>query len=116
MNSVVLVGRLTKDPELDEKESGKKLSHITLAVQRPYKNNDNLYETDFIRCVLWDSIAQKAIQYCKTGDVVSVRGRIETTTYEDENKAVKYFMQVVAERLVFVSSKKSKIEEAIEAA
>ena len=111
MNNVVLVGRITKDPEYDEKESGKKLTHITVAVQRPYKNADNLYDTDFIRCVLWNSIAESASEYCKTGDVIGVKGRLETQTYEDKDGNTRYVMQVVAERISFLASKKTKIKE-----
>lgn len=111
MNNVVLVGRITKDPECDEKESGKKLTNITVAVQRPFKNADNLYDTDFIRCVLWNSIAESAAEYCKTGDVIGVKGRLETQTYEDKEGNVRYSMQVVAERISFLASKKTKISE-----
>ena len=111
MNQVLLVGRLTKDPEVDEKDDGKKLSHVTLAVQRPFKNVDNLYDTDFIRCVLWNQIAESATEYCKTGDVIGVKGRLETQTYVDKEGKTRYFVQVVAERISFISSKRSTIEE-----
>ena len=109
MNQVFLVGRITKDPEFDEKDGGKKLAHITLAVQRPFKNVDGVYDTDFIRCVLWDVVAKNATEYCKTGDVLGVKGRLETQTYEDSEGNVKHFVQVVAERISFIASKKTKI-------
>ena len=111
MNQVFLVGRLTKDPEVEKKDGGKKVSHITLAVQRPFKNVDNLYDTDFIRCVMWNAVAESATEYCKTGDVIGVKGRLETDTYEDKDGNAKYFVQVVAERISFISSKKTNIEE-----
>ena len=53
MNNVMLMGRLTRDAELRETESGKKVTNITIATQRPYKNNEGIYETDFIDCTLW---------------------------------------------------------------
>lgn len=109
MNNVLLVGRLTKDPEVDEKEDGKKLSHITLAIQRPFKNVDNVYDTDFVRCVLWNAVAENATEYCKTGDVVGIKGRLETQTYEDKDGKIRYFVQVVAEKISFIASKKTKI-------
>ena len=109
MNQVLLVGRLTKDPEVDEKEDGKKLSHITLAVQRPFKNVDGVYETDFVRCILWNVVAENATQFCKTGDVIGIKGRLETQTYEDKEGKVRHFVQVVAEKISFIASKKSKI-------
>jgi single-strand DNA-binding protein len=109
MNQVFLVGRITKDPECDEKAEGKKLTHITLAVQRPFKNVDGVYDTDFVRCVLWNAVAQSATEYCKTGDVIGVKGRLETQTYEDNEGKIKHFVQVVAERISFIASKKSNI-------
>ncbi len=112
MNQVLLVGRITKDPEVDEKEDGKKLSHITLAVQRPYKNVDGVYDTDFVRCVLWNAVAESATEYCKTGDVLGIKGRLETQTYEDKEGKIRYFVQVVAERISFIASKKSNIIQA----
>lgn len=106
LNQVVLVGRLTKDPEVITTEKGKKLSYITIAVNRAYKNADGNYETDFIHCVLWNSVAQNTTDFCKCGDVIGVKGRIETDNYKDENGNMKYVTQVVAERITFVSSKK----------
>ena len=109
INQVLLVGRLTKDPEVNEKEDGKKLSHITLAIQRPFKNIDGEYDVDFVRCVLWNAVAKNATEFCKTGDVVGIKGRLETQTYEDKDGKVRYFVQVVAERISFIAAKKSKI-------
>ena len=72
LNQVVLVGRLTKDVEVTELEKGKKVSYVVLAVQRPFKNTDGLYQTDFIRCIMWNVIAQNAKEYCQVGDVVGI--------------------------------------------
>ena len=107
LNQVVLVGRLTKDVEVMELESGKKLSYIVLAVQRPFKNTDGLYEADFIRCVMWNVIAQNAKEYCHVGDVVGIKGRIQTENYEDSEGNVKYATDVVVERMTFLSSSKN---------
>ena len=104
LNQVVLVGRLTKNPEVTTTESGKKMSYITLAVQRPFKNVDGIYETDFISCVLWNMIAENTAQYCKTGDIVGVKGRIQTDNYEAEDGSTKYVTQVMAEKISFLSS------------
>ena len=57
LNQVVLVGRLTEDPEIMSHENGKKTSSVVLAVQRTYKNTDGIYETYFIRCILWNVVA-----------------------------------------------------------
>lgn len=111
LNQVVLVGRLTKNPEIVETESGKKVSYITLAVQRPFKNIDGLYETDFIRCVLWNIVAENTVEYTKTGDVVGVKGRLQVENYEDEEGNIKYVTEVVAEKVTFLSSAKTSQEK-----
>lgn len=92
MNNVMLVGRLVKNPEVKE---GKAL--ITLAITRPYKNLDGTYDTDFVDCVLWNGITQNVSEYCKTGDIVGVKGRLQS----DEDK-----IQVIAEKVTFLTSKK----------
>ena len=105
LNQVVLVGRLVKDPELVETETNKKMSRVTLAIPRSFKNMDGEYETDFVNCIMWDAIAKSAVEYCKKGDIVGIKGRIQSSVVEkDEEK--KYFVDVIAERVTFLSSKK----------
>lgn len=111
LNNVMLVGRLVQDPEVQESESGKKRSQITLAVNRPYKNEDGVYETDFIDCVLWDGIALNTSEYCKKGDVVGVRGRLQTSNYETEDGEKKKATQIIVEKLTFLSSKHHDMSE-----
>lgn len=106
LNQVVLVGRLTSDPEITTTENGKKLTTITVAVQRSFKNMDGLYEPDFIRCILWNGVASSTYEYCHNGDIVGVKGRLQTSKYEDENKKAHYVMDVVAERVTFLSTNK----------
>lgn len=112
LNQVVLVGRLTDDPSLVTKDSGKKVTTITLAVQRTYKNSDGVYEADFIRCILWDGVAASTSEYCKKGDIVGVKGHIQTNSYDDKDGTKKYTTDVIAEKVTFLSSK--KVEEADE--
>ena len=111
LNQTVLVGRLTKDPELIETENEKKVLAVTLAVQRPFKNPDGLYDTDFIRCIMWNNIAEAACEYCHKGDVVGVKGRIQASSYEDKDGNTKYVTEVVAEKITFLSSRKPDIDE-----
>lgn len=106
LNQVVLVGRLVQDPEIKELENGIKTSYITLAVPRSYKNSDGIYETDFIPCLLYKGIAENAVEYCKKGDVIGVKGRIQTK--QEENKNI---IEIVAERVTFLSSRKETEEE-----
>ena len=106
INQVVLVGRLVQTPELRETESGKKMSGITLAVPRSYKNIDGEYDTDFIDCTLWTGIAENTAEYCKTGDVIGVKGRLQTRLIEKEDGSKYKRVDIVAERVTFLSSSK----------
>ena len=106
LNQVVLVGRLTEDPTLINTVNGKKVSSITLAVQRTFKNQDGIYEADFIRCTLWNAVAASTSEYCHKGDIVGIKGRIQTSNYKDESGNTIYTTDVIAEKVTFLSSKK----------
>lgn len=106
LNNVILVGRLTQDPEITEIEEGKKVTTVILAVNRNFKNADGVYDTDFIRCILWNSVASTTTEYCRVGDVIGVKGRLQTSKYEDENKKIHYITDVIAERVTFLSTNK----------
>ena len=105
MNQITLVGRLTEEPILKTKEKITKLN-ITIAVPRTYKNQDGIYETDFIRCVLWDNIARRTSEYCHKGDLVGVKGRLQVRNYQSDEETTKYISEVVVESLTFLSSTK----------
>ena len=106
MNNVILVGRLTGDPEIVEIEDLKKVTTVILAVNRNYKNSEGIYETDFIRCILWNSIASNTTEYCRSGDVIGIKGRLQSSKYEDTNGKTHYITDVVAERVTFLSTNK----------
>ena len=106
MNNVILVGRLTGNPEIVEIEDGRKVTTVILAVNRNYKNIDGLYDTDFIRCILWNSIASSTTEYCKIGDIIGIKGRLQSSKYEDTNGKIHYITDVVAERVTFLSTNK----------
>ena len=103
LNQLVLVGRLTRNPEVSKTENGTKYSHITLAVPRSYKNSNGEYETDFIDCTLFQIIATNTKEYCKKGDIVGIKGRLESSVYEKDG-IKKHTLQVVAEKVTFLSS------------
>lgn len=107
LNQVVLVGRLTSNPEAVELEGGHKKSTFSVAVPRSFRNSNGEYETDFIRCVLWDAIASSTAEYCHKGDIVGVKGRLQTSSYEKDGEK-KYSMDVIAEKVTFLSSKKAE--------
>jgi len=106
LNNTVVVGRIVRNPELKETENGRKVANITLAVPRTYKNIEGEYETDYIPCVLWSGIAENTVNYCKSGDLVGVKGRIQSRTYETE-ETKHYIVELVAEKVTFLSSKKN---------
>lgn len=107
LNQTVLVGRLVRDPELYETESGNKVTNITLAVPRSYKNSEGVYETDFINCVLWKGIAESASEYCHKGDLLGIKGRIQTRTVDVDEDSRKNITEVVAEKVTYLSSKRT---------
>ena len=88
VNQIILVGRLVKNPTLELTENGKKISVITLAVPRSYKNVNGEYDTDFLDCTLWTGIAESTSEYCKTGDIIGVKntnisGRVNPYMWEE---------------------------------
>ncbi len=111
MNTVMLVGRLAQDIEVKTLDSGKEVTKVSLAVNRSYKNQEGLYETDFFDCILWEGLAKTAGDYCKKGDTVGIRGRLQTSTYE-KDKVKHKVVEIVVERLTFLSSKKVELQEA----
>ncbi len=111
LNNVILVGRLTQDPEIMEIDNQKKVTTVILAVNRNFKNSDGLYETDFIRCILWNSVAATTTEYCRVGDVIGVKGRLQTSKYEDENHKIHYITDVIAERVTFLSTNKKTVDK-----
>ena len=110
LNQSVIVGRLVRDPELYETENGNKVTSITLAVPRSYKNTEGEYETDYINCTLWRGVAENATEYCHKGDLLGVKGRLQSRNIE-ENEQKKTIMEFVAEKITFLSSKKSETDE-----
>lgn len=110
INQVVLTGRLVSDPDIIVTENNKKKTVVTVAIPRTYKNMEGIYESDFVRCVLWNGIAESTCEYCKKGDIVGVRGRLQTSRYEADNN-VRYSMDVIAEKVSFISNKRNNHEE-----
>lgn len=115
INIVTLVGVLQDTPELKEFESGAKGAFITLRIVKPFKSLDGMYEADFIKCILWEGIAQNTCEYCQKGDVIGIRGRlatrIEEVTLEHGDKECKKKvsnLQVIVERVTFISTTKRK--------
>ena len=108
LNQLVIAGRLVADPEVKKSENGKSYTNMTIAVPRSYKNADGEYETDFIDCVAFGQMSETTCEYCKKGDIIGVKGRVETSVYEDESGEKKKSTSVIAEKISFLSSKQKE--------
>lgn len=103
LNQVVLVGRLTRDIVVNKSDKGVKVATISLAIPRSFKNSEGLYDTDFVDCVAFDSIASNTSEYCKKVDIVGVKGRVQSRTIENEGKK-ENIMDIICEKVTFLSS------------
>jgi single-strand DNA-binding protein len=105
LNQLILVGRLTSDPELRQTEEGRSVTTIRLAVQRPFKSGDsNEYETDFFNCTLWSGIAEATVDYCKKGSIVGIKARIAQKDFMIDNKKVLSYPEIIVEKITFISN------------
>lgn len=106
LNNTVIVGRIVKDLELHETENGNKVAQLTVAVPRSFKNMDGQYDTDYVPCTLWKGVAETTAEYCKKGDLVAVKGRLQTRSYEAADETKHNVIEVIAERISFLSNKR----------
>ncbi|WP_315995915.1 single-stranded DNA-binding protein [Listeria monocytogenes] len=108
MNRVVLVGRLTKDPDLRYTPAGAAVATFTLAVNRPFKNAQGEQEADFINCVVWRKPAENVANFLKKGSMAGVDGRVQTRNYEDSDGKRVFVTEVVAESVQFLEPKNNQ--------
>ncbi|HLU23652.1 single-stranded DNA-binding protein [Lederbergia graminis] len=102
MNRVVLVGRLTKDPDLRYTPNGVAVATFTLAVNRTYTNQQGEREADFINCVIWRRPAENVANFLKKGSLAGVDGRIQTRNFEGQDGKRVYITEVVADSVQFL--------------
>ncbi|WP_096186072.1 single-stranded DNA-binding protein [Evansella halocellulosilytica] len=107
INRVVLVGRLTKDPELRYTANGIAVASFTLAVNRPFSNQQGNREADFINIVVWRKQAENAANYLKKGSMAGVDGRIQTRSYDNNEGRRVFITEVVAESVQFLEPRGS---------
>ena len=107
MNKVILIGRLTKDPELRTIASGNATTSFTIAVNRNFTNQNVEREADFINCVAWRKQAENVAKYCTKGSQVAVEGRIQTRSYDAQDGTKRYVTEVVADNVTFLGSRAS---------
>jgi single-strand DNA-binding protein len=108
INRVVLVGRLTKDPELRYTPSGVAVARFTLAVNRSFSNQSGEKEADFINCTVWRKPAENTANFLKKGSLAGVEGRIQTGSYEGTDGKRVYTTEVVADSVQFLEPKNSQ--------
>lgn len=104
-NVVVLVGRLTKDPELRYTSNGAASLNFTLAIDRNFKNKQGERETDFITCQMWRKTAETFANYARKGTQVSVDGSIQTRNYENKQGQKVYVTEAVINNFTLLGSK-----------
>lgn len=105
LNKVVLIGRLTRDPETRVLASGSSVSTFTLAVDRTFKSRDGERGTDFIPIVAWGKTAELCGQYLSKGRQTAVAGRIQTRSYDANDGSKRYVTEVVADEVTFLGSR-----------
>ena len=108
LNNVVLVGRLTKTPELRYTPNNQAVATFRLAVNRTFKNQNGERETDFINCVIWRQQAENLVNWSKKGALIGITGRIQTRSYENQQGQRVYVTEVVADNFQLLESRKDR--------
>ncbi len=107
MNKVILIGRLARDPEMRTTASGTNVTRFTLAVSRPFQDQNGERGADFINCVAWRRQAENIAKYCVKGSQVAVEGRIQTGSYDAQDGTKRYTTDIVCDNCTFLGSKNS---------
>jgi len=102
INSVVLVGRLTKDPELKYTQGGVAVCRFTLAVNRPFTNQQGQREADFVNCVTWRKQAENTANFLRKGSLTGIEGRIQTSNFDGKDGNRVFMTEVVADSVQFL--------------
>ena len=105
INRVVLVGRMTRDPELRRTPQGDAVTSFTLAVNRNYTSRDGQQQADFINCVVWRKPAENVERYCSKGSLVGVEGRIQTRSYDNSQGQKVYVVEVICNSVQFLDTR-----------
>lgn len=110
INRVVLVGRLTKDPELKYTQSGVAVTRFTLAVNRTFTNQQGQREADFVNCVTWRKQAENTANYLRKGSLTGIEGRIQTSNFEGKDGNRVFMTEVVADSVQFLEPRSANTE------
>lgn len=107
MNKVILIGNLTRDPDLSETPSGVSVCRFSIAVNRGYTDSNGERQTDFFNCTAWRGVGENVAQYCSKGNKVAVSGSIQIRNYEDNDGIRRTVVDIVAQEVEFLSSRSS---------
>ncbi|MHA6260968.1 single-stranded DNA-binding protein [Sporosarcina sp. CAU 1771] len=110
INRVVLVGRLTKDPELKYTQGGVAVTRFTLAVNRPFSNQQGQREADFVNCVTWRKQAENTANFLRKGSLTGVEGRIQTSSFDGKDGNRVFMTEVVADSVQFLEPRSATSE------
>lgn len=110
MNKVILIGRLSRDPELRTTPSNLSVATFSIAVSRPFVSQGGQPETDFINCVVWRRQAENLAKYCHKGSQIAVEGRIQTRNYTAQDGSKRYVTEVMCDNITFLGSKDTNVQ------
>ena len=111
MNKVILVGNLTRDPELTETPSGVAVCRFSIAVSRDYASSDGTRETDFFNITVWRGRAENCGKYLKKGNKVAVVGSLQNRSYEDKDGIKRTVTDVIANEVEFLTPKSAQADD-----
>lgn len=111
INRTILVGRLTKDPELKYTPNGVPMARFTVAVNRPFTNQNGEREADFISCLAWRKQAENLANYMKKGSLIGVDGRIQTGSFEGQDGKRVFTTDVIADNIQFLEGKSTNQQQ-----
>lgn len=106
MNKVILIGRITKDPELRKTPTDVSVVQFTIAVNRPFQQQNGERQADFINCIAWRNQAENLAKYIKKGGQIAVEGSIQTRSYDDQNGVRRFVTEVVCSQITFLESRR----------
>ena len=108
INRVVLVGRMTRDPELRRTPSGAAVASFALAINRNFSSANGERQTDFINCVVWNKAAENVERYCSKGSLVGVEGRIQSRQYDAQDGTKRTVVEVICDTVQFIETKRKE--------
>ncbi len=109
MNKVIIIGRLTKDPELRNTASGTAMCTFSIANNRSYvKEGEKIEQGSFFNCIAWGKLGEVVVEYCKKGERIGIEGRLQQRSWEQDDGAKRSVVEIVVEGFQFLSDKKKE--------